>query len=162
MIERSVARVVLCDQHGAVLLLSARDAARPAATQFWLTPGGGLEDGESLEDAAHREVFEETGMSLGEVGPVVWESDAAFRFEEREYLQHESFFVVEVERFEVCPTSLTDVEARTTTGWRWWSPAELAGATEPIYPSALASLILARRQGCVTQVPPLRCTQGSR
>ena len=33
----------------------------------WFMPGGGLKRGETLEQAARREVFEETGAQLGEV-----------------------------------------------------------------------------------------------
>ena len=101
MPDRLAARVVLIDRDDCVLLLSGRESTDPNGRQFWFTPGGGAEDGESIVDAAGREVFEETGFKLGEIGPCVWTRHAVFEFEGRRYSQDEQYFVVRVERFEV-------------------------------------------------------------
>lgn len=54
------------DGEGRVLLVQHRKEGR----DYWLLPGGGVEPGETLLDAARRELFEETGLH-GEVGRVV-------------------------------------------------------------------------------------------
>jgi 8-oxo-dGTP pyrophosphatase MutT (NUDIX family) len=78
---RRAARVLLLDEYRRVLLV--RFAYR--GESWWAAPGGGLEDHESHEEAARREVAEETGFELDELGPLVWRREDFFRFEGRLY-----------------------------------------------------------------------------
>ncbi|RIH86167.1 Diadenosine hexaphosphate hydrolase [Calidithermus terrae] len=55
------AGVVVLDSHDRVLLGHRTDNG------FWGLPGGAMEPGESFEEAARREVFEETGLTVGEL-----------------------------------------------------------------------------------------------
>ena len=72
-ILRVSCRVVLLDDANRVLLLEhVVDDPAASYASIWLPPGGGLEEGESPVDAALRELWEETGLRLGEVGPLVW------------------------------------------------------------------------------------------
>jgi 8-oxo-dGTP pyrophosphatase MutT (NUDIX family) len=57
---RPVSRVLLSGPGGRLLLLLAQDV--PGGHQWWVTPGGGLDDGESFEQAAWRELLKETGI----------------------------------------------------------------------------------------------------
>ena len=56
---RSAARLVVVDPYNRVLLLQH---VRPSGQRLWATPGGGLEDGETFEEAAAREAHEELGV----------------------------------------------------------------------------------------------------
>jgi 8-oxo-dGTP pyrophosphatase MutT (NUDIX family) len=144
-VRRKVARVLLLDETGAVLLLSGRDPDKPSASaqQFWFTPGGGAEAGESLEDAGRREVHEETGHVVGDLGPVRWRRETSFSFGGYAFEQDESYFVVRTQRFEVHPVAWTELERRSTTGWRWWPLEELCATDAVVYPAGLACLLAA-------------------
>ncbi len=60
-------RVILQDEEGRILMVRQHHEER----DFWLVPGGGIEDGENSIEAAIREVKEETGLDI-EVTGVAW------------------------------------------------------------------------------------------
>jgi mutator protein MutT len=64
-----IALVLLVDPQGAVLL-QHRDKNAPASPNQWSLPGGRLEPGETPEQAARRELLEETGLAVGELRPL--------------------------------------------------------------------------------------------
>lgn len=55
------ASVIVIDSDGKILLQHRRD------NNFWGLPGGAMEIGESFEETARREVFEETGLTVGKL-----------------------------------------------------------------------------------------------
>ncbi|GAA3271452.1 MULTISPECIES: NUDIX hydrolase [Dactylosporangium] len=66
MIERRVAVVFLVDPQGRVLM-QHRDLHAKVSPNQWAMPGGKIEDGETPEEAARREVREETGLDAGDI-----------------------------------------------------------------------------------------------
>jgi 8-oxo-dGTP pyrophosphatase MutT (NUDIX family) len=152
VIERQAARVVLIAD-GCVLLQQGFDPGRPGDGPWWLTPGGGLDDGESLQDAAVREVLEETGhrLSADRLGPVIATRVADFEFEGRRYRQAESFFAVNVERFTPQHHGWDELEQRALLDHRWWTVDEIRATDETVYPGELAKVVQAVLAGALTE-----------
>jgi len=66
VIERRVAVVFLVDPEGR-LLMQHRDQHAKVSPNQWAMPGGKIEEGETPEEAARREVLEETGLDAGPI-----------------------------------------------------------------------------------------------
>jgi len=63
-----IALVLLVDPSGAVLL-QHRDGNASASPHQWSLPGGRIEPGETAEEAARRELLEESGLTAGDLEP---------------------------------------------------------------------------------------------
>jgi 8-oxo-dGTP pyrophosphatase MutT (NUDIX family) len=134
----SCAKVLLVDESNRVLLFSGIDRTRPEVPPWWFAVGGALEADESIVQGAIRETFEETGLRIGDPGPVVFTRSFGWDFEGVEYDQHEWFFLVRVESFTPQNTAWTATEAATIRGLRWWSVEELRSTAEEVFPEGLA------------------------
>ncbi|MER5728523.1 NUDIX hydrolase [Streptomyces sp. NPDC002138] len=137
---RKVSRVILLDPADRILLLHGFEPRDPADS-WWFTPGGGLEDGESRERAALRELAEETGITEVELGPVLWQRRCAFPFDGRRWEQDEWYFLARTDRTEVASDGFTELERRSVSGARWWTSEELLAARETVYPTRLGELL---------------------
>ena len=142
---RPSARLLLVDPDGRLLLFRFEFRNGPMTGRiFWATPGGALEPGESFEDGAVRELFEETGLTIDHPGPQI----ALRRFQMRapegdEVMAEERYFLVRADPFALADHGWTDLEREIMTEHRWWTPAEIAAAAEKIYPEDLVAMVRA-------------------
>jgi 8-oxo-dGTP diphosphatase len=68
--RRPSSRLLVVDAQNRVLLFKFNHTRGAlSGQQFWATPGGGLDPGETYEQAACRELFEETGLTVDHPGP---------------------------------------------------------------------------------------------
>ncbi|UIX30466.1 NUDIX hydrolase [Streptomyces sp. GQFP] len=139
---RKVSRVVLLDPQDRILLLHGHEPDDPA-DDWWFTPGGGLEGDETHEEAALRELAEETGITGADVelGPVLWRRTCSFPFAGRRWDQDEWYYLARTDRTETRATALTELERRSVAGAHWWTCQELTRAHETVYPTRLAELL---------------------
>ena len=142
MIRRQVARVLLFDGQDRLLLFRVRDPADPTGDVWWYPPGGGIESGESPEQAARRELDEETGIENADIGPVVLEIRGVhFQFDGRDFEQDERYVFGRLRDGQAVTGRAGDLEAAAVAAHRWWSLAELETTREVVYPEGLAEIV---------------------
>src|SRR5262249_60055610 len=149
VMRRCAGRVLVIDAGGGVLLLHGFDPAKPDEP-YWFTIGGGAEPGETMAQAAARELREETGIcaQADELGEPVWHEVTDFSFDGTSYRQEQDFFELRIGSAVVLTTGLDDEEAAVIDGHRWWTGAELDLTSESFYPRELPRLLreLSQRQ----------------
>jgi ADP-ribose pyrophosphatase YjhB (NUDIX family) len=124
-ILRPAARVLLIDSQDRLLLIRARLEAE----EVWLTPGGGVREGETFEEGALRELWEETGVGDVDLSPCVWMRTHVFPWDGQVYKQQERYYVVLVDEVEITDRYRDGVAWTVLAYFRWWSLAEIQAST---------------------------------
>jgi 8-oxo-dGTP pyrophosphatase MutT (NUDIX family) len=135
---RRAARLIVLDPELRALMFRYDVPGRPP---FWVTAGGECEADESFEDAARRELLEETGF-VADPGPEVARMTPEFITVEGEPVQaDERFFLLRVAESQIDTSRHTALEQRLMTQHRWFTLEELEDWSEAVFPADLATMI---------------------
>jgi len=139
--HRLTSRVVLFDREGRVLLFLTL-APDTSGVSRWLTPGGGVDPGETQADAAYRELFEETGLTGVDLGEPVYSHDFDVVWDAADHdTGHAEFYTAVVDNFEPSQENWTDDEKVEVFAHRWFSLDELERLTDRFEPAELVQLV---------------------
>jgi 8-oxo-dGTP pyrophosphatase MutT (NUDIX family) len=146
--HRETARVLLRNPNGDVFLLLTHFDPEVGLPARWITPGGGIEPGENVFDAAVRELYEETGLivtqaELGEPiatlsGKWVWADNRNF------HTYRDTFYELIVPEFELDNSAWTKEEHRDVIDHKWWSLSDLVSKNLLIGPHGLVDFLFSR------------------
>jgi len=133
--HRSTARVLPVDPEGRVLLLHGWDPHHPERP-YWFTIGGAAEGAESLRDAAARELYEETRISVdpAQLGEPIAHNTIEFSWGGIHIVQEQTFYAVPVASAQVSLEGLDQWERATTDKYGWLSAEDLEGGEPPAHP----------------------------
>ncbi|HLQ62535.1 MAG TPA: NUDIX domain-containing protein [Candidatus Acidoferrales bacterium] len=129
-VPRPAVRVLLFDSQGRVLLQRFLNRRRES---IWITPGGGLQPGESDEEGARRELREEIGLTSFSLGSCVWVREHVFEWDGRHYRQQERYYLAEAAPFEVDESNLEGEERAIVQEHRWWTADDIEAAAGVLF-----------------------------
>ena len=143
-VNRLTSRVLLFDRDDRILLFLTT-APDTSSVARWLTPGGGVDAGESHHQAAVRELEEETGLVIPNVGAPIWAHDFVVQWDAADHdTGHAEFYTATVDAFTPSDALWTDEERVDVLAHNWWTLDELSATGEAIEPAELVELVRSR------------------
>ncbi len=142
--HRETARVILVDDENRFFLLLTHFDPEVGLPPRWITPGGGIDFGETPLEAAVRELSEETGIKLApeDLGDQIWQTSGTWTWADgNQHTYVDYFYSHRVSNFELETTGWTDDERRDVLEHRWWSIDELIASGEMVGPHGLVSFL---------------------
>lgn len=138
IVVRHTARIIVVSPGDRFLLMMTK-APDSSGFSRWITPGGGVDPGETFRQAAARELFEETGQHLALSSEPVWHLTFDVSWDQATHNQGYAEYFVAFSDTEFDPSNefWTPEEHYDVTASKWWSLSELEQTPDPYEPVSL-------------------------
>lgn len=141
---RNSVKLILLNENNELLLMSTDDKGIQGKEgnyngRFWQMVGGKIEEGETLKEAAYRELFEETGLSKEqvEVQDPAWYGEVDLMMHGKLTRVKQSFVPARTSSTNVSLENLTEEEKPVCTRLEWFSLDRIKNCPDIIYPVLL-------------------------
>lgn len=126
--------LLMCCEDPRITNMEGKNSGR-----FWIPVGGGIEEEETLQETAYREIYEETGIPKKEItlGPVVWFGDFYLKLSGVTTHVQQQFMVAHTSTKTLTLSHLTPEEKNVVKEIKWVALAEILTFPETIYPMLL-------------------------
>ena len=138
---RSSVKVLLLNEDNELLLMCADDPKTTSADnkyhgRFWYCVGGQIEPGESIQNAALREIYEETGFVKEniELGPVVWFGEFSMVLHGSMMRLKQVFVVARTRQKQALLSAPDEWEKAYVQKLAWFSLEKIRNSEEVIFP----------------------------
>jgi 8-oxo-dGTP pyrophosphatase MutT (NUDIX family) len=143
---REAARAVVFNESQQTLLIkiedqSAYDPKQAKKAAFWVTPGGGLEPGETYVQAVQRELNEEIGLRDAKIGPCIWRGEIDLVWKGVPTTIRERYYIVQAHDHKINLTNMTAEEQQVFRSYGWFSSEQIRRCPELVLPKDLADLL---------------------
>jgi 8-oxo-dGTP diphosphatase len=135
--KRQASRLIVIDREGRILLF--RHTFKTGET-FWAPPGGGLEPGETFEQAAMREAREELGTEQLTI-EYLWESTTDFVYIDLPVQQQERFFRVTCNLANLLRNVEEAHRLEGIVEVKWWTLDDFEATEDVVFPAGLVGRV---------------------
>lgn len=141
---RPSSRLIILSPENTILLFNfshKNDAL--SGKSYWATPGGGLEMNESFDQAALRELWEETGIKRDSAGAAAASRTFPMQLPDGEtVLAEERYFIIHAEKRDIDCSGWSENEKSVIQKHHWWTLKELKETNQTLFPHSLLIDIL--------------------
>jgi len=145
---RNSVRILLINQDKEICLMCIETPKSTSKNgecldRFWCTIGGEINFDESLEDAAIRELKEETGLNLDDVtfGPEIWLEEFDMMLSGKLTRMNQRFIIAHTSNKQITTKYLTPEEQEVVKEVKWFGLADILNSKEVIYPILLQNYL---------------------
>ncbi len=154
MQTRKSSRAIILNKRNEIFLFRYTFDFFAEQESIWITPGGGLDDGESFEEALKRELFEELGIELTEKAPFVFYRTPLYELKNGETVQSEErFYLVRLDEKEFSYANWTESENKRMTAGKWWSIEEIRQSEEKFFSKDVVGMLERFARGEIPKEP---------